>query len=278
MPTDSRRIPAPENSFSPDIYISDSKKTTQLLDNGRRFDGRSSDEVRPLFLKTGVISQARGSSYIEMKNTKVICAVYGPRDIGRRDDFQMEGVLKCEFKFAPFSCKQRRGHIRDNQEMEYSQILAQALEPAVLMHKFPKAQVDVYVTVLENDGGSLAAGIMAASLALTDASIEMYDMVTSYNVRLSGKNMLIHDPTALEEFDSNTSDGTLCINQGNVTVALLPLLNQVSGMVSTGIIDCDMLSDAIQKCTDGAQSIYSVMQKAVIESYNENDVTDGEET
>lgn len=278
MPSDSRRIPAPETSFNPDIFISSEGKSTEQLDKGNRQDGRSADQVRPIFLKMGVIPQARGSSYIEMKHTKVICAVYGPRDIGRRDDFQMEGVLKCEFKFSPFSCKQRRGHIRDHQEIEFSQILTQALEPAVLMHKFPKSQVDVYVTVLENDGGSLAAGIMAASLALTDASIEMYDMVTSYNVRQAGKNTLIHDPTASEEFDPNTSDSKLCINQGNVTVAFLPILNQVSGMVSSGVMDCNVLSDAIQKCTNGAQSVYDVMQKAVVGFYKDNHDMDGGET
>lgn len=56
-----------------------------------------------------------------------------------------------------------------------------------MMDKFPKAQVDVYAYVLENDGGALAAAITAASLALTDASIEMYDMVAACNVRLFGK-------------------------------------------------------------------------------------------
>lgn len=63
----------------------------------------------------------------------------------------------------------------------------QSLEPAVMMDKFPKSQVDVYAYVLENDGGSLAAAITAASLALIDASIEMYDMVAACNIRLHGK-------------------------------------------------------------------------------------------
>jgi len=41
-----------------------------------RKDGRKVDELRPIFLRSGVVSQARGSAYIEMQKTKVTCAVY----------------------------------------------------------------------------------------------------------------------------------------------------------------------------------------------------------
>ena len=42
--------------------------------------------------------------------------------------------------------------------------------------------MDIFVTVLQNDGGSLEAGITCASLALADAGIEMYDMVAACSV------------------------------------------------------------------------------------------------
>ena len=64
---------------------------------GKRQDGRSKDEHRQIFLKTGVISQARGSSYVEQGRTKVMCGVYGPREIPRRSDFSMKGVLSCRY-------------------------------------------------------------------------------------------------------------------------------------------------------------------------------------
>lgn len=62
-----------------------------------RQDGRSNDEHRLIFLKTGVISQARGSAYVEQGKTKVMCGVYGPREIPRRSDFSMNGVLSCRY-------------------------------------------------------------------------------------------------------------------------------------------------------------------------------------
>lgn len=60
-----------------------------------------------------------------------------------------------------------------------SSILTQALSPAVMLAKLPKCVVSIYVVVLESDGGELAAAINCASLALIDAAVEMYDIVTA---------------------------------------------------------------------------------------------------
>ena len=58
------------------------------------------NESRPIFLKPGVIPQAQGSAYIEMGKTKVICSVYGPRDFGRKDSYQMQGNLLTKILYA----------------------------------------------------------------------------------------------------------------------------------------------------------------------------------
>jgi exosome complex component MTR3 len=84
-------------------------------------------------LKTGIISQAKGSAYIEQGNTKLVCGVYGPREVQKKSDFSLNGQLFCEFKFAPFSCQKRRGHQQDNEELVLSGLLREALEAAVCL-------------------------------------------------------------------------------------------------------------------------------------------------
>ena len=49
----------------------------------------------------------------------------------------------------------------------------------MFQHEFPNFQVDVYALILQNDGSALAAAITCASLALADASVPMYDLVTA---------------------------------------------------------------------------------------------------
>lgn len=44
-------------------------------------------------------------------------------------------------------------------------------------HLYPKSQIDVHVTVLEDDGSADAAAITCAGLALANASIKMYDLI-----------------------------------------------------------------------------------------------------
>jgi ribonuclease PH len=51
------------------------------------------------------------------------------------------------------------------------------LEPAVLLHTFPKMFVDVYCLAVQADGGELPVALMAASLALADAGIALRDLV-----------------------------------------------------------------------------------------------------
>ena len=105
-------------------------------------------------MKTGVISQAKGSAYIEQSNTKVICSVFDPREIPRKSDYSVNGELYCEFKFAPFSCIKWRSHQPDAFEKECSLILRRSLEPAVCRVSFVsfKTWNAIHITWLQSSG------------------------------------------------------------------------------------------------------------------------------
>ncbi|XP_071506164.1 exosome complex component MTR3-like [Diadema antillarum] len=262
MPIDTKRIQGPEISQSPLLYREAEEKVPLISETGKRRDGRTPQEIRPVFLKAGVVSQARGSAYIEARNTKVLCAVYGPREVPRREGFSMSGQLRCEFKFASFSCRYRRSHVTDSAERELGLQVQQALEPAVCLHKIPKSQVDVFVTVLENDGSALAAAITCASVAVANAGIEMYDIVIGCTVRQAGKSVLL-DPTEVEEYHG------LCEKEpshASVTAGVLPSLNQVSGLVQKGQLKCDDSIKALQQCVDGSQRMYPVIYECLKKS------------
>ena len=54
-----------------------------------------------------------------------------------------------------------------------------ALLASLQTHTFPKSNVDVYCLVLESGGADLAVAINAASLALANAGLQMYDVVSA---------------------------------------------------------------------------------------------------
>ena len=51
-----------------------------LSDQDLRVDGRRAGELRRLRCRMGVFGQADGSAYLQMGNTKVLAAVYGPHE------------------------------------------------------------------------------------------------------------------------------------------------------------------------------------------------------
>ncbi|CAH2057186.1 unnamed protein product, partial [Iphiclides podalirius] len=133
------------------------------------------DEARSMFARTDMVSQAKGSAYVELKKTKVVCSVFDPREIPHQNEFSQLGQIFCEVKFAPFSCsRQRRPPAPDAEDKSLSVALRQALEPTVCRHLFPNYQIDVFVYIIENDGACLAAAINAAGLALADAAVPMF--------------------------------------------------------------------------------------------------------
>jgi len=109
---DRRRINGPEESFPP-VFSEDDE--TGLEESkwqpGKPRVGRGAADIRPIFLKPGLITQANGSAYIETENTKIACAVYGPRQ-SKGTAYNEKGRLNVDVKFAPFSCKRRRAPMR----------------------------------------------------------------------------------------------------------------------------------------------------------------------
>ncbi|RKP27693.1 ribosomal protein S5 domain 2-type protein [Syncephalis pseudoplumigaleata] len=229
---DRRRVQGPETSVVPLPTQEALAKRAALpapVQDGKRADGRGPEDIRPIFLRTGLISQASGSAYIELGQTKVACAVYGPRQLKKQQGFSEQGRLYCEFKFATFACKKRRHPIRDPQEKEFSQIIVQALAPSIRLDRLPKSVIDLYVTVIENDGTAscLAAAITAASVALADAGVEMLDLVAATSLGYVHQQLLVDCSAAEEAYQQHT----------DLILAYMPSLGQVTHLLHRGPVD-----------------------------------------
>ncbi|KAF8980545.1 hypothetical protein BGZ46_004028 [Entomortierella lignicola] len=281
---DRKRVPGPELSVAPLVdYPVDFKRWTPL-EEIRHDPKRQPEDMRPIYLKTGLISQANGSAYIELEKTKLACGVYGPRPAKKVGQvFSGKGVLNCEIKFATFSCAKRRSNIRDPQERELSQILSQALAPAVQLDKLPKSAIDIYITVLESDGwGScVAAAITAASVALAHAGIEMLDLVAGCSAAYiqtgpsipssSTKDSIVPVRPPQIFMDADLEEEKY--EQGAIVLAYMPSLNEVTHVLQSGKADGSIISQSVEHCMEACNKIYAVMHHALLESINENKET-----
>ena len=71
--------------------------------------------------------------------------------------------------------------IQDAEDRSIAVLIHQSLVPSIRLELFPKSTIDVFLTIIENDGidSCVATGTVAASTALADAGIEMLGLVVS---------------------------------------------------------------------------------------------------
>ncbi|KAJ0418932.1 3' exoribonuclease family, domain 1-domain-containing protein [Aspergillus carlsbadensis] len=212
--TDRRRINGPPGGTRPPVFASSIKPTASAAERPRR--QRQPNELRKIFLKTGLIPSASGSSYLEFEpsaslsaaraspqsvippssSLKLACTVHGPKPLARSAAFSPHLVLTTHVKYAPFAARQRKGHIRDASERDLGVHLETALRGAIVAERWPKSGLDITITVLEAEDDRwwgdapdshdaawgmmnvLAGCITAASAAIADARIDCLDLVS----------------------------------------------------------------------------------------------------
>lgn len=152
--------------------------------------------------------------------------------------FSSNGELFCDFKFAPYASK-RRPTKNDVVEKSLALSLKKALLPAVCRYAFANFQVDIFVYVIEDDGSVLSAAITAAGLAISDAGVPMYDIVTATTVAVFDNQVLI-DPTKAEEDVCTSVD--LDQEHGLIVMSSLHSLDQVSELWCCGLMSSETIS------------------------------------
>ena len=222
-----------------------------------RIDGRRPDELRPIKIETGVLKRADGSCYIEWGRNKVYAAVYGPKEVlPRHLEKNDRAILRCRYNMAPFSVEERKRPGPDRRAVEIGKVMQGALEPAILMHYYPKSMIEISVEVVEANAGTRCAGITAASVALADAGIPMRDLVPSC---ASGK---YNGEVVLDLAKEEDNEG-----EADLPVAIIPRLNQITLLQMDGKLTEEELESAIKLAMKGCEEIYELQIDALKRRY-----------
>ncbi|KAI9713155.1 MAG: 3'-5'-exoribonuclease [Bogoriella megaspora] len=163
---DRRRINAPSGGTAPPVFLSTLSSPAELQ-SLRPTRTRRPDELRKIFLKTGLNPSASGSAYLELppppspspatsllpssSSLKLTCSIHGPHPLPRSSPYSPYLSLTTIVKFAPFASRIRRGYVRDAQERDLAAHLDTALRGVVIGERWPKSGVDICVTVLEGE-------------------------------------------------------------------------------------------------------------------------------
>lgn len=116
---------------------------------------------------------------------------------------------------------------------------------------YPRSEIDVFVHVLQQDGGLLHSSINATTLALISAGIPLADFVCAMTGGVHSSSPML-DLTTLEENDIP-----------HITVAVLPRTKKVTLVTMETRLHVDRFGEIFQLACDAGQVLHTEMRKAI---------------
>ena len=177
-----------------DRYYHDMEKAAMrrmILDEGKRLDGRRTDEIRPIWIETDCLPGPHGSAIFTRGETQSLSTV----TLGTKSDEKLvDDVLNygkerflLHYNFPPFStgeAKASRGISR--REIGHGNLAHRALK-RMIPEDYPYV-IRVMSDILESNGSSSMATVCAGTLALRDAGVHMKKPVSGIAMGLISEN------------------------------------------------------------------------------------------
>jgi exosome complex component RRP41 len=232
-------------------------KSVTLIKKGVRTDQRQINDLRNIEFELGVLDKANGSAYLTWGRNKILAAVYGPREVHPRHLAKPDrAFIRCRYHMAPFSTDERKHPAPSRREVELSKVIRMALEPAILTDLFPRTGIDIFIEVLQSDGGTRCASITAAAVALADAGIPLRDLVVAC---AAGK---IEEQIVLDLNDIEDQQGV-----ADVPVAIMPRTGAITLLQMDGLLTQDEFRQALDLAIQGCMTVYDLQKAALTQKY-----------
>jgi len=174
-----------------------------ILDERKRLDGRSLDEIRPIWTEVDYLPAAHGSAIFTRGETQALVTV----TLGTKMDKQildgavLEGTsdFLLHYNFPGFSTgevKPIRGTSR--REIGHGNLAMRALKPVIPSDDINPYTVRIVSDILESNGSSSMASVCGGTLALMDAGVKINKPVSGIAMGLitdkeSGKYAVLSD-------------------------------------------------------------------------------------
>jgi len=148
----------------------------QILDTGKRIDGRGLADVRPVDAEVAVLPRAHGSALFTRGETQALCVA----TLGTGEDEQIIDALIGSFRehfllhynFPPYSVGEvGRIGFTGRREIGHGKLAWRAIHPVMPKKEDFPYTVRVVSEITESNGSSSMATVCGASLALMDAGV-----------------------------------------------------------------------------------------------------------
>ncbi|WP_295676204.1 polyribonucleotide nucleotidyltransferase, partial [uncultured Mucilaginibacter sp.] len=235
-----------------------------VLDEGKRLDGRTTTQIRPIWSEIGYLPAAHGSAVFTRGETQSLTSV----TLGAKDDEQMidgafingHSKFLLHYNFPGFST----GEVRPNRgagrrEIGHGNLAMRSLKQVLPSDDENPYTIRIVSDILESNGSSSMATVCAGTLALMDAGVKIKSPVSGIAMGLITNEMgtkyailsdILGDEDHLGDMDFKVT-GT---EKGIVAVQMDLKINGLS---------YEVLGKALHQAKDGRLHILGEMKKTI---------------
>ena len=237
---------------------------SQVLETGRRVDGRTPSEVRPITIDTSLLPRAHGSALFTRGQTQalVACTLGTAEDVQRLDSIKESGevtkTFMLHYNFPPFSTgevRPMRGTSR--REIGHGNLAERALQGVLPPYEEFPYTIRIVSDVLESNGSSSMASVCGGSLALFDAGVPVRAAVAGVAMGLikeGSKYAILTDILGTEDHLGDM-DCKVAGTENGITSIQMDI--KIEGM------DIAIMKEALSQARDGRLHILGEMKKAL---------------
>ena len=237
-----------------------------ILEDGKRIDGRATDEIRKLYSQIGVLPRVHGSAIFERGETSTLASV----TLGTTKDAQeLDAITGGEkskafilhYNFPPY-CTGEVGRLGATGRREIGHgALAERSLARVIPENYPYA-IRVVSDIMGSNGSSSMASICAGALALMDAGVPIKAPVAGVSVGLFAnqdetQNILVSDILGSED---HCGDMDFKVAGTRLGITGFQVDLKIRGLT------WDLVEAALKRAKEGRMHILDFMQNVMPET------------
>ena len=284
------------NIYNPKVLPPKPTSTTQPSTNTRHTLPTIHISLTPLKKSS---TSSLGSCLLEIGQTKVLASIEGPHSLSQtpsgsgggeqidRNTYVDKGGLNVTIKYAAFAKRVMAGgsssgggsshntNMKMNEEeRELAVRVSNAIRPSILLQKLKKQVLSLSLSILQDDGMIFSSLVIASSLALASAGVDLLDLVASCVVGVAetsssnddNQSIVTLAPTAATSLQSSlTAD-----SYSTITLSLLPNQNKTTSFeIVGGSTSVNGIVEGTEICRTAIASVHKLMREALIRKAEE---------
>ena len=236
----------------------------EVLTNGLRLDGRKFDEIRNIWIETGVLPRTHGSAVFTRGETQalVTCTLGTADDAQKIESFEGETwkSFMLHYNFPPFSVGETgRMTGPGRREIGHGALAERSLASLMPAEADFPYTIRIVSDILESNGSSSMASVCGGSLAMMDAGVPISKAVAGIAMGLvmdekTGKYAVLSDIAGAEDHYGDmdfkvagTADGITALQMD----------------IKVGGITTEVMRKALDQARDGRLHILGKMRDAL---------------